>query len=135
MKKKKTYIFDLDLQKEVHCDWRHNTPILRHAVIEGGGIAVHKLEHNQLITELEKFCKKLGLHIVQKLNHQFLPQGKSIVFVLSESHLAVHTWPEKGYIHIDLVTCGKKETRSLKFITEFKTIFSPAYVRLLKLRY
>jgi S-adenosylmethionine decarboxylase proenzyme len=28
------------------------------------------------------------------------------VVIISESHLAIHTWPEYGYAAIDLFTCG-----------------------------
>jgi S-adenosylmethionine/arginine decarboxylase-like enzyme len=27
--------------------------------------------------------------------------------VISESHLAIHTWPEYGYASVDLYTCGE----------------------------
>ena len=27
--------------------------------------------------------------------------------VLAESHLSVHTWPEKGYVAFDVFMCGK----------------------------
>jgi len=40
--------------------------------------------------------------------HQFEPHGVSGVLVISESHFAVHTWPELGYAAIDLFTCGEK---------------------------
>jgi len=40
--------------------------------------------------------------------HQFEPHGVSGVLVISESHFAVHTWPELGYAAIDLFTCGDK---------------------------
>lgn len=40
--------------------------------------------------------------------HQFEPHGVSGVLVISESHFAVHTWPELGYAAIDLFTCGAK---------------------------
>ena len=28
--------------------------------------------------------------------------------VISESHLAIHTWPELGYAAVDVFTCGDK---------------------------
>jgi S-adenosylmethionine decarboxylase len=28
--------------------------------------------------------------------------------VISESHLAIHTWPELGYAAVDVFTCGEK---------------------------
>src|SRR5690606_10723787 len=40
--------------------------------------------------------------------HQFSPQGVSGVVVISESHLAIHTWPELGYAAIDVFTCGER---------------------------
>ena len=38
--------------------------------------------------------------------NQFEPQGVSIVFLLSESHLSLHTWPENGKISLDLFSCN-----------------------------
>jgi len=39
--------------------------------------------------------------------HHFTPQGGiSGVAVLSESHISVHTWPERGYAAFDIFMCG-----------------------------
>lgn len=38
--------------------------------------------------------------------HRFQPHGVSGVVVISESHLSVHTWPERGYVALDIYTCG-----------------------------
>ena len=38
----------------------------------------------------------------------FNPYGVSGVVIISESHLAIHTWPELGYAAVDLFTCGDK---------------------------
>ena len=38
----------------------------------------------------------------------FPPNGVSGVVVISESHLAVHTWPEVNYMALDIYTCGAK---------------------------
>jgi len=47
-----------------------------------------------------------GATVVNSTFHRFLPYGVSGVVVISESHLAIHTWPEYGYAAIDLFTCG-----------------------------
>jgi len=39
--------------------------------------------------------------------HRFNPTGVSGVVVISESHLSVHTWPETGYVALDIFTCGQ----------------------------
>ena len=38
--------------------------------------------------------------------HRFEPHGVSVVVIVEESHLAIHTWPEYGYAEIDIYTCG-----------------------------
>ncbi len=38
--------------------------------------------------------------------HRFDPQGVSGTVILAESHLSIHTWPEKGYAAMDFYTCG-----------------------------
>lgn len=47
-----------------------------------------------------------GAEVKEVIFHQFSPQGVSGVVVISESHLAVHTWPEFGYAAVDVFTCG-----------------------------
>ncbi|MDP2684036.1 MAG: S-adenosylmethionine decarboxylase [bacterium] len=48
----------------------------------------------------------LKLTIVKKIDNKFEPIGRTLVYLLSESHLAIHTWPEFNTIHIDLLSCG-----------------------------
>ncbi|PIS21143.1 adenosylmethionine decarboxylase [candidate division WWE3 bacterium CG08_land_8_20_14_0_20_43_13] len=73
---------------------------------------------------LTKVCQETGLSIVKRVSHQFNPTGVSLVFILGESHLAVHTWPESKFAHLDLVTCsGATNVNILKnsLIKNFKT--------------
>ena len=49
-----------------------------------------------------------GATVVQKCFHEFNPYGISGVVIISESHFAIHTWPELGYAAVDLFTCGDK---------------------------
>jgi S-adenosylmethionine decarboxylase len=48
-----------------------------------------------------------GAEIREVAFHKFSPQGVSGVVVISESHLAIHTWPELGYAAVDVFTCGE----------------------------
>ncbi|MDI6778123.1 MAG: adenosylmethionine decarboxylase [Patescibacteria group bacterium] len=51
--------------------------------------------------------------------HKFKPQGLTGFFLLSESHLSFHTWPEENHIAIDLFTCSNVQStkNSLAHIT------------------
>lgn len=64
------------------------------------------------IDKVEKYmidaALECGATIVQKCFHMFNPYGVSGVVIISESHLAIHTWPELGYAAVDLFTCGTK---------------------------
>jgi S-adenosylmethionine decarboxylase len=46
----------------------------------------------------------LGVHL-----HRLQPQGISGVVVIAESHLTIHTWPERGEAAVDLFTCGSAD--------------------------
>ena len=40
-------------------------------------------------------------------SHVIFPNGAvTLVLILAESHLAIHTWPEENLIAVDLFTCG-----------------------------
>lgn len=41
---------------------------------------------------------------------QFEPQGVTAIALLAESHLAIHTWPERGLFAADLFHCGTLPT-------------------------
>lgn len=37
---------------------------------------------------------------------EFEPYGVSGAVIIAESHLAIHTWPERNFASIDIYTCG-----------------------------
>ena len=47
-----------------------------------------------------------GATILAKSFHKFDPRGVTGIIAISESHLAIHTWPEHGYAAVDIFTCG-----------------------------
>ncbi|NBD16666.1 MAG: adenosylmethionine decarboxylase [Cyanobacteria bacterium] len=48
-----------------------------------------------------------GATLLNLCVHQFSPHGVTATATLSESHIAIHTWPEYGYFAADLFFCGK----------------------------
>ena len=44
--------------------------------------------------------------IVRTVFHKFNPVGISGVVMIAESHLAIHTWPERHYAAADIFSCG-----------------------------
>jgi S-adenosylmethionine decarboxylase len=54
-----------------------------------------------------------GFTLLHRHVHRFTPQGVTGAAVLSESHVAVHSWPEHGVLFVDLATCsGEAVTRA-----------------------
>tara|TARA_B100000965_G_scaffold204986_1_gene171147 strand:- start:7060 stop:7413 length:354 start_codon:yes stop_codon:yes gene_type:complete len=48
-------------------------------------------------------CQVLSIH-----THKFEPQGVTGFALLAESHLSIHTWPEKNIAKCDIFTCSDK---------------------------
>jgi len=57
---------------------------------------------------LKKVVEEAKLKPVGQAFHQFEPFGVTGVFVLAESHMSVHTWPEKNFVAVDIFTCGEE---------------------------
>jgi len=53
--------------------------------------------------------------------HEFTPQGVTGFALLAESHLSIHTWPEKGVAMCDIFTCGShsKPENAVQYLSEW----------------
>ncbi len=110
------------------------TPIIDHWVLQLRGVAASRIDEPETVREAVKSCARaLKLTCVSEHSHYFGP-GVSTVLILSESHLSVHTWPELGYVHVDIVTCVKKLTGK-KLESVFKGAFLPAQTHAIQLQY
>lgn len=47
-----------------------------------------------------------GGHVLDASSVVFPNGAITLVLILAESHLSVHTWPEEGLVAIDLFSCG-----------------------------
>jgi S-adenosylmethionine decarboxylase len=55
---------------------------------------------------LNHVVSELHLNVVNEAGHQFQPYGYTYVYVLSESHLTIHTYPEHRSCYIDIFCCN-----------------------------
>lgn len=81
---------------------------------------------------LRESVKEADAHLLHIHLHHFTPTGGiSGVAVLAESHISVHTWPEKGYAAFDVFMCG--DARPDKTINVMKEAFLPENIKVTEL--
>jgi len=78
-----------------------------------------KLELDLLLDQCD--FEKLGF-----MEHHFQPQGYTCLWLLGESHLAVHTYPEHNKAYIELTSCVQEKNGLFKNLLHkrFSTITS-----------
>lgn len=77
-----------------------------HFLIDGKGCKFNTLNNKRtLICMCNFICDMYKLKVIDRKSHNFSPQGISIIFLLAESHISLHTWPELGKFSLDLFSC------------------------------
>lgn len=62
-------------------------------------------DHRRFKTRLSQILRAHGLTELGSYQHKFRGSGFTAVVCLAESHVAVHTWPELGYVTLDVHAC------------------------------
>lgn len=79
----------------------------RHLVVEYRGCGERVLNDlTRIQSTMENAATACGATIVDSVWHRFTPTGVSGIILVQESHLSIHTWPERQYAAVDLYTCG-----------------------------
>jgi S-adenosylmethionine decarboxylase len=78
-----------------------------HILVSLYGVAFALLDDPSGISlAFDQACEVMGATVLHRFNHQFTPQGVTVVYALAESHISIHTFPEKGSAAMDVYTCG-----------------------------
>jgi S-adenosylmethionine decarboxylase len=76
------------------------------------------------------FVKNAGLTEVGKFFHQFDGEGGVTgMIVLAESHMSLHTWPEKKYVTLDVYVCSYTQDnreKAKKLYKALEDLFQPS---------
>lgn len=80
-----------------------------------------------LRTVLREVAEQSRVTLLEMFIHQFSPQGISATAVIAESHIFIHTWPEKRYVALDVFTCGDNALPELA-VEVMRKAFRPQHV-------
>lgn len=104
--------------------------IQQHLIIQLGGVDTKKINSKEALrAHFKKFISLTNLDVREETGYNFTPFGATYGLILGASHLIAHTWPENGYIHIDLCLCStKRDINKLEII--IKNIFNAKKIRI-----
>jgi len=75
-------------------------------------------------------AKDADMQVVGVRFHQFQPVGVTGVVLLAESHVAVHTWPERAYVTLDVYVCnhtGDNQSKAECLFEALIQLFNPKH--------
>lgn len=77
-----------------------------------------------LKAEFSALLDHSGYHVLNFMEHHFPNGGYTCIWLLAESHLAIHTFIAEGKTYIELSGCNKAMN------IKFRTAFNDKYVKL-----
>ncbi len=99
------------------------------------------LQHSTGIRHtLREAIQKSGMRIVDSLFHRFAGQGQGVtgVFIVAESHLIVHTWPEHRFLTLDIFFCnatGSNERKAQHAVRWLVAHYRPRWITTRRIRH
>ena len=102
----------------------YNFAYPNHVVFDLYGVNFDRANDLSSIIELgRRLARKLKSDIIGEVFHTLEPQGIIYVATLLQSHIAVHTWPELGYVSVDIYTCSEVSVKDVE--EDVIAFFSP----------
>ncbi len=93
------------------------TRLGRHILIDFFGVDAKKLkDRNKLMAVLRHALKEGGFSIIREAgSHKFKGGGQGVTgfILLAQSHAAFHSYPEYGYIALDVYSCGSHDPKPI----------------------
>lgn len=102
-----------------------------HLMVDGYGAPKEVLQNKEALKQmLVDLPKIMGMHTISDpfvvevgpLNRKD-PGGVSGFILIAESHISFHTFPDRGFVTIDVYTC-QNELDTEKFVSLFKERFN-----------
>lgn len=107
----------------------------RHLIGDFTGIESELLKNEEfLYSNFKLLLAGSDFNILDSGSFKFSSGGEGVTgfFLLSESHLAYHTYPEYFYLSIDIFSCGSSDP--VKFFESVKTFLKPEFCSIISLK-
>ncbi len=75
---------------------------------------VNTSDKKKLFKNLNKSLENANFKIINFIEHFFENQGYTCLWLISESHLALHTFPEANKSYIELSSCNNNKNEHFK---------------------
>lgn len=99
----------------------------RHFIASYNNCRRDRLESSALIEAMRQAIEASGASLLSEAVYAFPNAGLTAVFLLSESHASIHTYPEHAACFVDLFTCGEN-CRSEDFDAKLREFLCPRNV-------
>ena len=89
-------------------------PIAEHAIVDLFEVAPAKLtDRDGACAAIEAALRAGGMRIIDRKSCVFANGGFTAVFLLAESHASVHSYPERGFVALDVMSCAHRPTAEI----------------------
>ena len=110
-------------------------PIGTHVIAEFIYCSKKILNNKHILTRiLKQGLRKLDIDLISLKAHQFNPLGVTVIAVVGESHVAIHTYPEARHASVDIFTCSHDKRKPVKLLNFLKKRIKPKTVRVVELQ-
>jgi len=86
---------------------------------------INNANHDQIKSEIEDLLTSSGFTILNFMEHHFEPQGYTALWLLAESHCALHTFPEEDKSYLELSSCNTQ--MYVDFVVAFNKHFGQTH--------
>ena len=84
----------------------------KHYLLNLYGCEFELLNNLEFIIQLLKDSADLcGATLLNVASHKFEPYGVTVVLMLAESHISIHSWPDQGTAACDVYTCSQTDPK------------------------
>lgn len=98
-----------------------------------GGDPIYFTHKVRARAKILAMIRRAGFRIVASRFHKFAAAqvgegGITGVVIVSESHITIHTWPERKFVNLDVFFCNytRDNTRKARLVfQEFKKLYRP----------
>jgi len=82
----------------------------KHLTVDMYGCIFESLDNMEFVkTTMLMAIKEANMTFLNFSYHKFEPQGLTILALLAEGHMSVHTYPEMSYTAVDIFTCSDQK--------------------------